>query len=39
MYACRIPDSSELKKASLPSGERKGWMWEPLSQEDLGLKR
>ena len=22
-----MPDSSELKKPSVPSGERNGWMW------------
>lgn len=39
MNACRIPDSSELKKPSLPSGERKGWMWASFFHEDRGFKR
>ena len=39
MYACSMPDSSELKKPIEPSGERNGWMWAPFCQEQRGLSR
>ena len=39
MYACRMPDSSELKKPIEPSGERKGWMWAPFCQEERGFSK
>ena len=39
MYACRTPDSSELKKAIDPSGERNGWMWASFVHDDRGQSR